>query len=283
MTRHQRSTKETADRVSGMDPTGAAYKGIVTGGAKGIGLGCASVLCGDDYGYSVAIIDKDWRAARQAADQLSQKGPGVVTAHRCDVANAKRLAATIREICEIFGGVLHFVVNNAGWHPPETEITDITDNDFMKLVRTNLLSTFVGCREAVRIMLSNPPMRLGVRGRIVNISSMAAVVGQPGAAAYCATKAGQNGIARSVAREQGKNGIICNVVAPSNVRTPLMEEWAASTGDLADALKRVAANQALGRMAEPEEVGKLVAHLVSPANTFTTGQVINCEGGAQKY
>ena len=243
---------------------------IVTGGANGIGAGSSRVFCAE--GGWVACLDIDVPAGDRLAQALNAQGPGRAIFLPCDVSDPAALQAAIDKTAETFGR-LDCIINNVGAHPPATSIDDTSIADFERLVRLNLTSTFAGCKFAV------PHLRK-TKGTIINIASMVGVLGQSQAAAYCATKAGQIGLTKSLAVDLGPEGIRVNAVLPSNVDTPLMRSWAATLTDPAKALERVASIQVLGRMATPEEIGRICLFLATDDSSFLTGQAIEAEGGA---
>lgn len=243
---------------------------LVTGGGKGIGAGCARVFAAE--GGVVSVVDIDLAAARSLANQLSADGPGQVYAIRCDVSRPDQLQAAIEETVSRHGR-LDCLINNAGVHPPATTIDDTALEDVEALFRVNFLATYAGCKYAV------PHLRK-TRGTIVNVSSMTAVLGQDRSSAYAATKGAQLSLTKALAVELGPQGIRVNAVLPSNVDTPLMRDWAATLDDPASALRRVAELQVFGRMAEPEEIGRVCLFLATDDASFVTGQGIEVEGGA---
>lgn len=242
----------------------------VTGGAKGIGEGCARVFCSE--GGRVAILDVDSSAGERLANELSEVGPGSVLFFRCDVTNADDFRSAIATVVSRFGQ-LDCLINNAGVHPPATPIEETHIDDVERLMRVNFLSTYFGCQLAL------PHLRK-TRGSIVNMSSMTAVLGQHLSTAYCATKAAQVGLTKSLAIEAGHSGVRVNAILPSNVDTPLMREWAATLDDPTSALDRVAKLQVFGRMATPDEIGRIALFLATDDASFVTGQAIEAEGGA---
>ena len=243
---------------------------IVTGGAKGIGAGCARVFAAE--GGQVAILDVDLPGAEALAGELTELGPGSAIALRCDVSRPEEIHSAIDATVARFGR-LDCIINNAGVHPPATRIDDTRLEDVESLLRLNFLGTYAGCKYAV------PHLRQ-TRGTIVNISSMTAVLGQDRSSAYAATKGAQLSLTKALAVELGPQGIRVNAVLPSNVDTPLMRDWAATLDDPASALQRVAALQVLGRMAAPEEIGRVCLFLATDDSSFVTGQGIEVEGGA---
>ena len=243
---------------------------IVTGGSLGIGAGCVKVFHAE--GARVSLLDINMTAAERLATGLNASGPGEVFPLCCDVSDAEQLKTAIEQTAAKFGRI-DCLINNAGVHPPATSLDDTTLADVEALFRVNFLSTFAASKFAV------PHLRK-TKGTIINMSSMTAVLGQDHSSAYAATKGAQLSLTKALAVELGRDGIRVNAVLPSNVDTPLMRSWASTLDDPASALKRVAELQVLGRMATPEEIGRVCLFLATDDSSFVTGQGIEVEGGA---
>jgi L-fucose dehydrogenase len=242
----------------------------VTGGSQGIGAGCVRVF--HQEGAHVAILDRDAETGARLADELTDRGPGRVIVCRCDVSDAAQLQQAIEQTVQTLGR-LDCLINNAGVHPPAMSIDETSLEDLESLLRINFVSTFAGCKFAA-------PLLRKTRGTIINMSSMTAVLGQENSAAYAASKGAQLSLTKALALELGRDGIRVNAVLPSNVDTPLMREWAATLDDPESALQRVAALQVSGRMATPEEIGRVCLFLATDDSSFITGQGIVADGGA---
>ena len=242
---------------------------IVTGGSKGIGLGCAKVFA--KYGCKVAIASRGEAEGEAAAKDLRTANQDV-RFMRCDVTSEEDMRSLVDQTIDAFGR-LDCIVNNAGWHPPAMTIEDTSIANFEKLLRLNLASTFMGCKLAV------PHLRK-TRGSIINMSSEVALIGQGEAPSYVATKAGQLGLTRALALDLAPAGIRVNAVCPAGVLTPLLEEWAESQYDPKAAIAMVDSWHPLGRMATIEEIGEVCAFLASAEAAFVTGQTICPDGGA---
>lgn len=242
----------------------------VTGGAQGIGRGCIEVFHAD--GANVAIIDRDRAAAEQLAADLDADRPGSARALTCDVADAQQLRSVIDRLANDFGR-LDCLINNAGIHPPDTPLEEMPLHEAERVFAINFFSTYVASQAAL-------PWLRKTHGTIINMSSMTAVLGQKNSAAYAASKGAQLSFTKALALEVARDGIRVNAVLPSNVDTPLMRAWADTLADPASALERIAQLQPLGRMAAPQEIGRVCLFLASEDASFITGQGIEADGGA---
>lgn len=243
---------------------------IVTGGAKGIGLGCVEVF--HEEGAKVILLDRDRKAAEEVTLKLNAKRRNSAASYPCDVGDLSQLQNAVRLAVAHFERV-DCLINNAGVHPPDTPIEQTTADEVMDLMRINFVSTYVASMEVIEALKKS-------RGAIVNISSMTAVLGQKNSCAYAATKGAQLSFTKALALELAPFGVRVNAVLPSNVDTPLMRSWAASLADPESALQRIAELQPLGRMASPREMGSVCLFLATNDSSFITGQGIIADGGA---
>lgn len=244
---------------------------IITGGSKGIGFGCAKIFI--KHGCQVVIASRDVVSGKEAEEKLNalaeqDRALFVPT----DVTDEKAIASLIDATIDRWGR-LDCIVNNAGWHPPATPIEETSLEDYERLLRLNLTSTFLGCKYAL-------PRLVETKGCIINMSSAVAEVGQPLASAYVSTKAGQIGLTRALAIDFAPKQVRVNAVCPAGVMTPLMQDWAETQYDKEAALADVDSWHLLGRMATSEEIGEVCAFLASDEASFITGQAIFPDGGA---
>ncbi len=255
---HRSQTKKLQDKEA-----------IITGGTKGIGLGCGRVFA--KYGCRVVLAARGDEAGKAAEKEIADLG-GTAWFVSTDVTREADMQSLVAATVERFGR-LDSIVNNAGWHPPAMTIDQTSIADFEQLLRLNLTSTFMGCKFAV------PHLR-ATRGSIINMSSEVALIGQGQAPSYVSTKAGQIGLTRALALDLAPEGVRVNAVCPAGVMTPLMREWADSQYDPKAALSMVDSWHPLGRMATIDEIGEVCAFLASDEAAFVTGQVICPDGGA---
>lgn len=228
---------------------------IVTGAASGIGLGAAERFLAE--GVRVLAVDRSEAAGRDGLVACVQ-----------DITADNAPAAIVAAAVEAFGR-LDILVNNAGvsgYQPVDTMAQDWWD----RTIATNLTATFRLCQAAI------PHLRQSPAGRIINIGSPMAVRTDVGMGAYGASKAGIAALTRSLALELGKNGITANYIEPGAIRTGMTDQAWTARPELAE---RRAAQAALGRIGEPEDLAAVIAFLASDDAGFVTGQGITVDGG----
>jgi 3-oxoacyl-[acyl-carrier protein] reductase len=239
-------------------------RAIVTGGSRGIGRAIALALAGEGAEVLITYIGNDEAAAKTVGD-LKSAGSTKASSLKGDVADSGFAKEAAEWLKENFGGV-DILVNNAGI-TSDGIFMRMKDESFDSVVQTNLNGAFYMMREIAPLMVKQRD------GRIVNISSVAGVKGNPGQANYSASKAGLIGLSLSASKELGARNIRVNVVAPGFIKTDM-------TAKLNE--KQLAASEAaitLGRAGEPEDIAELVAFLVSDKAAYITGQVISVDGG----
>jgi 3-oxoacyl-[acyl-carrier protein] reductase len=203
--------------------------------------------------------------AAQEVVAAVESGGGKAVAIGADVSMPEQVDRLFAETAERFGQV-EILVNNAGI-TSDNLLLRMSVEEFDRVVATNLRSAFLCSKAAVRGMLR------GRWGRLISISSVAGLSGNPGQANYAASKAGLIGLAKSVAKEVGSRGITVNVVAPGFVATDM-------THGLGEEVKTsVLGSIALGRFGDPAEVAAVVGFLASEEAAYLTGQVISVDGG----
>jgi len=241
----------------------AGRNAIVTGGARGIGLGIAKRLARE--GCRIALWDISFEPFN-----ASKAGFEPASMQTVDVSSLKSVehayAATVKDIGEI-----DILINNAGINGPVVNTWDYPIDAWDRVLAVNLTGVFY-CTRAVL-----PQMRQRRSGRIVNIASMAGKEGVPGISAYAAAKGGLIAFTKSVARELADSGVIVNAVAPALTETEL---FAQMTAEHIAAMK---SKIPMGRCVQIEDIASLVAWMVSPECSFTTGFTFDVSGGRAVY
>ncbi len=236
---------------------------LVTGGSRGIGRAIALRLASD--GHAVAVNYATNSAAADDVVATITGNGGAAIAVRADVGDADAVAAMFEAVEEELGRV-DVLVNNAG----------ITRDDLLlrmgpeawdQVIETNLRSVYLCSRAAMRGMLRSR------WGRIISVSSISGITGNPGQANYAASKAGIIGFSKSIAREIGSRNITVNVVAPGFIETDMTEELGTEIAE------EVARRVAVGRLGRPEEIAAAVGYLASDDAAYVTGQTLVVDGG----
>lgn len=234
---------------------------LVTGGSRGIGRAIVERLIDD--GWMVAFTYRtDAEVARQVEETSGRRGCGFVL----DLADRARPDALVREI-EAALGPIDALVNNAGMRH-DALLAMTSDRDWDTLVEVNQSGAFRCCRAVL------PGMVHRRRGAIVNVSSLGAIAGVPGQAAYAATKAALLGLTRALAREVGRRNIRVNAVLPGYVATDMTAELPEGT------VRGLRAHECLPRGTSAADVAHLVAFLLSDRAAAITGQAIAVDAGS---
>jgi 3-oxoacyl-[acyl-carrier protein] reductase len=245
-----------------IDLTGKAA--LVTGGSRG--LGRAICLRLGSLGARVAVnYHANEEAARAVVDAIKAAGRGDAFALQGDVGLSADAQRVVRAATDAFGR-LDILVNNAGT-TRDNLLAIMKEEDWDYILTTNLKSVFNVSKAALRPMLRQK------YGRIVNISSVAGVAGNPGQANYSAAKAGMIGFTQSMAKEYGPKNITVNAIAPGFIPTDLTKSLAQ------DIKEQMIKMTPLGRFGTAEEVAGVVAFFASDAASYITGQVLRVDGG----
>lgn len=242
---------------------------IVTG--AGMGMGRSIALLFASHGARVVVADVNVEKGNETVS-LIKKANGDAIFVKTDVSKAVEVEAMVNKTVETYGR-LDYACNNAGIGGEAGKTADCTEENWDRVISVNLKGVWLCMKYEIQQMLRNDG-----GGAIVNIASVAAVVGGPGIPAYSASKGGVVQLTRTAALEYArpKGGIRINAVCPSLARTPMGESIYNAQPELEEA--RLKAHP-MGRMVEPEEVAEAVIWLCSDAASFVTGHVLAVEGG----
>jgi 3-oxoacyl-[acyl-carrier protein] reductase len=250
---------ETKRRIM-VDLSGQAA--LVTGASRGIGKAIALGLAA--AGAKVACVARSADKLQETADAIQAAG-GTAEVHPCDVTDSAAVNALVEGLAEKWGQ-LDIVVNNAGI-TKDTLIPRMSDEDWDTVIATNLRSVFLFTRAASLVMMRKRS------GRIINISSVSGLFGNPGQANYSASKAGIIGMTRTVAKELASRKVTVNAICPGFIASDMTD--ALGPAVLEEVKKRVPAK----RLGEAHEVADAVLYLASDSAAYVTGQVLTLDGG----
>lgn len=236
---------------------------IVTGGSRGIGEAIANRLA--EEGARVAVCSSRSLDSAQAVAETIENRGGSALALQADVSNATDVGGLFKNVLDRWGGV-DILVNNAGI-TRDGLLMRLKPGDWDAVLNVNLKGAFLCMQAAVR------PMMRARSGRIINISSVTGLMGNPGQAGYTAAKSGLIGLTKTAAKELASRGITANVVAPGYIPTEMTEK-------LPEQLKEKILEQVpLGTPGTPEDIAAAVAFLASADAAYITGQVLVVDGG----
>ncbi len=240
-------------------------KVLITGGARGIGLGCARMMAAQ--GAAVVIADIDEEAARREASAI--EGCSAIT---LDVTKRADWQSAVSEADRLLGG-LNVLVNNAGIIIPGS-IDSLDEESWDRTMAVDLKSVFLGCQAAMPVLARSQP------SSIINIASIASIIASPHFAAYNAAKAGVHLLTKSVALNAARKypGVRCNSIHPAFVDTGMVDDVVRNASPQ-EARSKLAGQIPLGRIATVEDVGWAVVYLASDESAFMTGAEIKLDGG----
>jgi len=244
------------------------YTAIVVGAGSGIGRAAAEFLAGE--GVAVGCLDRDGAAAAETARRIEGSGAKSI-AVTGDVTDERTIAPAIDRIVAALGS-LEALVNCAGI-TGKTNVKghEVDLADFDAVYRINLRGALVAAQAVLPRMLAQN------YGRILHVASIAGKEGNAGMAAYSASKAGLIGLVKSMAKDYAETGVTINALAPAVIQTPLVDALPQATIDY------MTAKIPMRRCGTLEEVAAMIAWIVSPACSFTTGFTFDLSGGRATY
>ncbi len=244
---------------------------LVTGGTRGIGRAIALAFARE--GARVALTGTRLEGAQAAAAEITAElglPAGAVVGYALDVKDTAAVAATVQQVIKDFDNKLDILVNNAGV-TRDSLVMRLSEDDWDVVVDTYLKGVYNTIRAAARTMLG------AKSGRIINISSVVGLMGNPGQANYAAAKAGVIGMTKAVAREFASRNITVNAIAPGYVCTDMTDVMKE------DAKEKMLAGIPMGRPANPAEIAATALFLASDDAAYITGQTIAVDGGLTMY
>ena len=235
---------------------------IITGASQGIGKGMAETF--SKAGAHVACVSRNKDNLKSVADSLIENG-GAASFYTCDVSSLDAFQNTIKEIAENHDSV-DILVNNAGVCKDKL-IMRMSEDDWNKVININLNGAFNGIKAVSQIMIKQRA------GRIINISSIVGLIGNPGQANYAASKAGLIGLSKSAAKELAPRGITVNSIAPGYIATDINNQ-------ITDQAKEnLITKIPLGRIGSPSDIAASALFLASDEAGYITGQTLTVDGG----
>lgn len=240
----------------------AGQTAIVTGASRGLGKAMAIALGAN--GARVTCVARNEEKLQETVAEIQAAG-GEAEYVACDVADRESVDKLVDEVVEKYEK-LDILVNNAGI-TRDNLLPRMSDEEWDDVIATNLRSAFLLSRAASRYMMR------ARYGRIINISSVSGLIGNPGQTNYSASKAGMIGLTRSLSRELAGRKVTVNVVAPGFIESEMTKTLGPAVLD--EAKKRIPAK----RLGTPEEIAQAVLFLVSPAAGYVTGAVLTVDGG----
>jgi len=235
---------------------------IVTGGGSGIGLAIADKFVQSKI--TTIIVGRDQQKLNAAREKLGE----LCIPMCCDLSDLKAIPPLVEKIISQYGHI-DILVNNAGINQKK-EFTEVTDDDFQRILLTNVTAAFVLSREVVNHMLKQG------KGAIINISSMASQYGIPKVIAYTASKSAIEGMTRAMAVELSPKGIRVNCIAPGFIATDMSAR--ALNGDQ-ERMQKVLSRTPMGGLGQPSDVAESALFLASEGAKYITGAVLPVDGG----
>ncbi len=237
---------------------------VVTGGNAGIGKAIALKFAAQ--GAKVAVFGTNAENGTAVVEEIKKIMPGAQAQFfNVDVSNTVLVEDAMKLVLEVFGSI-DILVNNAGV-TVDRLLMKMQEEDWDRVLNVNLKSCYNTCRSVIRFMMK------AKKGKIINVSSVVGLIGNPGQTNYAASKAGMIGFTKALAKEVASRNICVNCIAPGFIKTSMTDKL--SESQIEDLLKGIP----LGRMGDPEDIANVASFLAGPLSNYITGQVITVDGG----
>ena len=236
---------------------------VVTGASRGIGLAIAESFA--DAGGTIAICSTNQEKAEQTANEIATKYGVKAIGKGVDISCFDSTSSFIKDVVNEFGKI-DVLINNAGI-TRDNLLLRMNQDEWSQVINTNLNSVFNTTKAAIKFMLKKK------YGRIINVSSVVGLMGNPGQSNYAASKAGMIAFTKSIAKEYGKKNITINAIAPGFIQTDMIETLPK------DYLDNIIENIPMSRLGMPDDVSRACKFLASEDANYITGQVLSIDGG----
>lgn len=237
---------------------------IITGGNAGIGKAIASKFA--EEGAKVIIFGTNVETGQKTINEIREITQSQTIYFRCvDVSQTQLVDEAIKDVVEEFG-VVDILINNAGITADQL-LMKMSEQDWDKVLDTNLKSCFNTCKSVVRGMMK------AKKGKIINISSVVGLMGNAGQTNYAASKAGIIGFSKALAKELASRNILVNCIAPGFIQTKMTDALTPIQREM------IVKDIPLNRLGEPSDIANLAWFLATPLSNYVTGQVITVDGG----
>jgi NAD(P)-dependent dehydrogenase (short-subunit alcohol dehydrogenase family) len=240
---------------------------VLTGAATGIGRGIADGLA--DAGAAIVIAARRLEKCQEACEEIKQRNGVDTLGVRCDITDPNQIHDLIEEVQGRFGHI-DILVNNSGVGGSEKPILKMTDDDWDRVIATNLKAVFSLSKAVVATMVER-----GAGGKIINVASIGSLIGWPNMSAYCASKGGCLQLTKVMALEWARYNIQVNAILPGYFRTPMNTEFFSSEAGK----KAISSSIPMKRIANIEEIRGVGVLLASRGSSFMTGSAIVVDGG----
>lgn len=241
---------------------------LITGAGRGIGFAGAVAFAGE--GAKVVIAEINEELGSRAAAHIRSLG-GEATFVKADCSRTSDVQALMARTCELYGG-LHVLYNNASvFVRTDQPVTQLSEDAWEHIVRTNLWSVFLCCKYGIPLILASGG------GSVINTGSSASVMGIPGCDAYTASKGATMSLTRSMAVEYGPRGVRVNCICPAGIETEMLKE--SNPGDAGFDAEYFFARAPLRRFGKPEEIANVALFLASDESSYVNGAIVRADGG----